>query len=55
MKILFLEIRRSVEVNVCMMGLLFDINMTIRCSSQDQNGSHDGLNGVLQKSIKSKI
>ena len=54
MKILFLEIRRSVEVNVYM-GQLFDINMTIRCSSQDQNGSQEGLNGVPQKSIISKI
>ena len=54
MKILFLEIRRSVEVNVYM-GQLIDIYMTIRCSSQDQNGSHEGLNGVPQKSIISKI
>ena len=54
MKILFLEIRRAVEVNVDM-GQLFDINMTIRCSSQDQIGSHEGLNGVHQKSIISKI
>ena len=44
MKILFLEIRWSVEVNVHM-GQLFDINMTIRCSLQDQIGSHEGLNG----------
>ena len=50
MKILFLEIRRSVEVNVYV-GQLIDIYMTIRCSSQDQNGSHEGLNGVPQKSI----
>ena len=54
MKTLFLEIGRSVEVNVHK-GQLFDINMTIRCSSQDQIGSHEGLNGVHQKSIISKI
>ena len=51
MKILFLEIRCSVDVNVHM-GQLFDINMTIRCSSQDQKWQ---LNWVPQKSIISKI